>query len=97
MANVIYLEINHAAGTEQRAVKSYGNFAEAEGACPGCKADPFYIQGGGRIRISDDTYRANGRCRNCDDAVGYIFAKVETIFGLEEDENMLLRSRCRVY
>ena len=99
----LWLEINRTSGIEKRLVTSDegGGTATAEGACPGCGAIPFRIAGGGKERdprSPDDTYRSGGRCMSADCAapVGWIYQKVSTIFGLEEDERVL-RGRCRVY
>lgn len=101
MTTIIHLEVQRTSGIDRRHVKSLGHVGEATGACPGCGSAPFYVVGGGRIRISDDTYRANGRCQKCGDAVGYIFADMSgsTLFGLEEDEAVLSldKRRARVY
>jgi hypothetical protein len=62
----------------------------AEGACPHCGASPFYVAGDGK-RIADrDHYEAQGYCaaEECWDKVGTIIAKVSTIFGLEDDEDL---------
>jgi hypothetical protein len=92
----ITLEINRSTGIEVRAVRSLGRVAEADGACPGCNVAPFLIVGSGKHRHSRDTYRAGGRCKACGDAVGWIYAKVDTIFGTEEDD-AVLNGRARVY
>lgn len=95
----IWLEINRAGGRiERRKVKGGEVVGTSEGACPNpeCGAEPFYVKGSNRQAMNDDrTYRADGHCAKCGDPVGYIFAKTDTIFGLEEDERVGLR--CRVY
>lgn len=93
----ITLEIQRQDGIERRNVRSLGGTAEADGACPGCNAVPFIIVGGGMQNIDDRTVRANGRCQSCGDPVGYIFADLPTLFGVEEDEAVLVRGRARVY
>lgn len=91
-----HLEIQTTSGIDRRKVTPDGRVGIAAGACPGCKAEPFRVQGGNR-RIHDrETYVADGRCVDCGDAVGYIYARVETVFGLEEDRNVL-EGRERVY
>lgn len=94
----IWLEINRSTGIDCREIKPDGVAGIASGACPGCGASPFLVQGHGRSRNgSSDTYRAAGTAKCCGDAVGYIFAKVDTLFGLEEDEAVMLNGRSRVY
>ena len=73
-------------------------FGIAEGECPGCKAKPFRVQGGNLRILNDRTYKADGRCVDCNDPVGYLYAKAATIFGLDEDDLLLNRGqRGRVY
>ena len=92
----IWLEIERSAGIDRRNVKPDGTRGIATGACPGCGAAPFLVQGHGRHRHTRDTFRAAGRAMCCGDAVGYLYAKADTIFGLEEDE-AVLNGRGRVY
>ena len=93
----VWLEIQRTAGIDRREVKGGESFGVAQGKCPACGAEPFQVQGNGTHRMPDDrTLRAGGRCRNCSEAVGYIYARPNTIFGLEEDERVL-HGRCRVY
>jgi hypothetical protein len=95
----IRLEIQRAASVESRRVRpcDSGRYGLVDGACPGCGANPFLIAGTGAHRQSDDrTLRAGGRCVKCGDAVGYIYATTNTLFGLEEDERVL-NGRARVY
>lgn len=92
----IWLEIQRMSGVDRRAVHSDGGLcATAEGACPGCGAEPFLIQGTGRHRFNRDTYKAGGVSKCCSQNVGWIFAKVDTLFGIEEDE--AVGARARVY
>ena len=92
----VWLEIQRLSGIERRVVKPEGTNGIAEGACPGCGTAPFIIQGRGRHRHSRDTFRAAGTAICCGDSVGYIYAKTNTLFGLEEDE-AVLRGLARVY
>lgn len=66
-------------------------------ACPACKETPLRVIGAGMEIASHDTYEAAGFCRVCGAPVGTIIATVPTIFGLEEDEAVLLSGRWRVY
>ncbi len=50
------------------------------------------------MRIKDEqTLMSDGRCVKCHEAVGYIYARPDTIFGLTEDANVLIHGRARVY
>lgn len=97
----LWLEINRASGEiEKRKVSpSRGGAAAArvEGACPGCCASPFYVKCHAASRVDRDTMRAGSRCVACGDPVGYVYLRADTIFGLEEDERVLVHGRARVY
>lgn len=69
----------------------------AEGACPACKAAPFAVRGRGVNQKTFDEYRATAECCGCGATLGTLVAEVSTIFGIEEDERVLLHGRCRVY
>lgn len=104
-----WLEIQHEDGSvEKRSVvpgpdNAYG---VVEGKCPGCP-DWLGRQPSGEFRIATeppenfkrDVVRAGARCTVCNDAVGYCYAEVDTIFGTEEDRAMLGKDhqRARVY
>jgi len=92
----IWLEIQRSSGIDRRKVEPDGPNGIVEGACPGCGATPFIVQGRGRHRHSRDTFRAPGVATCCGDSVGYIYAKANTLFGLEEDE-AVLNGLARVY
>ncbi|HEX6051790.1 MAG TPA: hypothetical protein VFZ21_21125 [Gemmatimonadaceae bacterium] len=96
--NTCWLEINRADGSvERRDVRPAGPVGIAAGSCPGCCTKPFEVRGGGPQRLPDDrTIRSGGRCVACGEAVGYLFAQPDTLFGLEEDERVL-HGRPRVY
>ena len=88
----IWLEIQRSTGIDRRDVKPLGKVGEAAGECPGCGAAPFLVVG------SDHrTFVANGRCKACNDPVGYLYARGDTLFGLEEDRAVLEFGRGRVY
>lgn len=93
MTTRCWLEINRGDFMERRNVRSDGEVGVAAGACPGCQAEPFQIRGGNMRELSRDTYISNGRCVACNDAVGYIYARVSTIFGIREDMEVGLRAR----
>jgi len=71
-------------------------------ACPGCAASvkdyAGKIQGvpGTMIR-GYDTYTSDARCVGCETILGKIVVTMSTIFGLEEDERVLVHGRARVY
>lgn len=92
----IWLEIQRSTGIDRRQVTPDGTHGIATGVCPGCGATPFMVQGHGRHRHTHDTLRAAGTATCCGDSVGYIYAKMDTLFGLEEDE-AVLNGRARVY
>jgi hypothetical protein len=64
-------------------------------ACPACKAEPLVVHGFGR-RHDYDTFYADAMCMQCQARVGELRVKVNTLFGISEDE-AVLQGRCRVY
>jgi len=91
------IELRMSGGAETRSVKAPPRdevFAIAEGACPYCGASPFRVGGTGKhIAAGDeghDTYVARAKCASaaCGREVGVLVARVDTIFGLEEDERV---------
>jgi len=69
-----------------------------EAACPECKAEaPIDIRGRGIKSHDHDTYYADAEHVGCGGSLGTLHAKVDTIFGIEEDEAMLKHGRARVY
>lgn len=93
-----YLEINYADGrVEKRRIKPGGHIGTADGECPGCGVTPFLVQGSDRRIYDREIIIANGRCKDCGDAVGFIYARTDTLFGLEEDRAVLEFGRARVY
>ena len=93
----MHLEINRLSGIEKRGVRQLDAVLAADGACPGCNAEPFVLKLSGKHIHDRDTLRLNGWCAKCGDAVGYCFQRVSTIFGLEEDRAVLEFGRARVY
>lgn len=58
--------------------------------CPGCKAKaPVKVQGTGKRYESDDTYAADGITVCCGKWLGTIRAKMNTLFGIREDEAVI--------
>lgn len=58
--------------------------------CP-CGAEPLFICGAGKRispnpKLRHDTYEADAVCIKCNAHVGKLFAQMNTLFGLEEDE-----------
>jgi hypothetical protein len=64
--------------------------------CPKCEVEPCRVQGGGVTHHDHDTYFSRAICLACEADIGEIRTKVETMFGIEED-NAVLNGRCRVY
>lgn len=92
-----WLEIQRTSGVDKRPITPQGTVGRAKGECPGCGVSPFLVQGG-NVRIKDEqTLMSDGRCVKCHEAVGYIYARPDTIFGLTEDANVLIHGRARVY
>ncbi len=95
----IWLEIQRRSGIDKRLLSAEvgASRALAAGSCPGCGATPFLVFCRGHERIDNETLRGGGVSDCCGENVGYVFARSSTIFGREEDENVLLRGRARVY
>lgn len=73
-------------------------YAFVDVACPACGAPaPFKVAGHDRRIASHDTYAADARALCCNARVGTLKAKIETLFGLEEDAAVLVHGRARVY
>lgn len=85
----VRLEIERLSGIDHRHVSNDG---VADGACPGCGVEPFRI-----VTPPPEDGRAGGRCVACNDAVGWVYVTPDTIFGEEEDRNMIQMARGRVY
>jgi hypothetical protein len=64
--------------------------------CPTCHGGQPLLVAGKNIRHDHDTYRSDAHCLCCGAYVGELRAKVDTIFGIDEDE-AVLNGRCRVY
>lgn len=71
--------------------------ATVAGACPVCQTEPFLISGCGMRRGTMDEYHADAVSHCCTTEVGLIIAKMATLFGIEEDEAVLINGRARVY
>lgn len=70
--------------------------APSEVICSACKSKRTHLQGRFSTRHFDhDTHYSNVYCE-CGEFLGELQAKVDTIFGIEEDERVLL-GRPRVY
>lgn len=69
-----------------------------DGACPHCSDSPFKAAGvEGSIVRGHDTYTSSAVCLKCKQKLGKLVLTVSTIFGIEEDERVLVSGRCRVY
>jgi hypothetical protein len=77
-------------GVKHKVVPPYegASHADVPGQnCPHCKKE-LRVQGTGKHIKSFDTYASVGICVACEKPVGEIQAKVNTLFGLEEDERV---------
>ena len=63
--------------------------------CPNCNGS-LKARGDGNVTHDFDTYYAFAHCVCCGGAVGQLQTKVNTIFGIDED-NAVLNGRARVY
>lgn len=73
---------------------TYGVFGVA---CPECKTNPARVSGRkGTMTHDHDTYKSEAGCYDCQAPMGTITVKVATLFGIEEDEAVLM-GRWRVY
>lgn len=85
----ITLTLNN--GEVRQIREAYETHAIADGACPGCKTTSFRVAGCGKSIDPDhrlDTYRADAVCIDCAGHVGIIRAKIDTLFGIEEDSRV---------
>jgi len=87
-------DVRHAAAEAPRA----GDAAVAfDAPCPACGAKaPILVAGCGTHTTTHDTFVASAKHVGCGERIGRIEAKVDTIFGIEEDERVL-HGRARVY
>lgn len=95
-----WLEIQRESGTDRRDVVPHPETSElgvAAGSCPGCGAEPFLLRASAPEIYDRSTLRGNGHAECCGDAVGFVYAVRDTLFGLEEDRAMLQWGRARVY
>lgn len=61
--------------------------------CPLCGAVPGKVRGTGITSHDHDTYRADAVTLCCDRPIGQMRTKVDTIFGIDEDEAVCARAR----
>lgn len=66
-------------------------------ACPRCRVAPCPVRGTGITHHNRDTYFAPATAICCGESIGTLEAKVETLFGIDEDEAVLVHGRARVY
>ena len=78
-------------GTKRAATRPFegADHVVATGACPHCSIEPFKVRGSGISRNDHDSYYADAECVACGKFVGTIRAKMDTLFGIEEDERVL--------
>jgi hypothetical protein len=72
----------------------FERFATVDAPCGWCGS--MHVRGTGKSIESRDTYRADAVCFDCGASRGVLRVKVDTLFGLEEDE-AVLHGRARVY
>ncbi len=92
-----WLEIQRRDGIEQRRVTPDGLVGIVDGRCPSCETSPFHVQTEPLSIHDRDTVRAGSWSVCCKEPVGYLYAKMNTLFGLEEDFAILKHGRARVY
>lgn len=97
-----WLEIQRSSGIDRRDVTRHPDNPElgvVEGSCPGCGSSPFLLRASKPEIYDRSTLRGNGHAVCCGDPVGFVYAKKDTLFGLEEDRAMLSpdHQRARVY
>ena len=97
-----WLEIQFSDRIESHAVRADAGsptLGIVDCACPGCAAFPLVIRASAPRDATDraDTIEGNGHAACCGDPVGYVYAQRETLFGDEEDREVLIFSRARVY
>jgi hypothetical protein len=98
----------HKPYTEQGNLWLDAPYVIAEGRCPGCDCAPFKVRGTGdhgvvkydadavEVEFPGQTHKTGGRCEACGDPVGWMYAHIMTLFGIDEDR-AVLHGRCRVY
>lgn len=100
-AKRMWLVIERESGNEERGLQPSrcGGHGVVDGVCPGCGAEPFRIVTEPRQIVNHDTAKYGARCLVCHDPVGWAYARLNTIFGLEEDRAVLDKDhqRARVY
>lgn len=65
--------------------------------CPDC-GEPLKLAGReGTMHHDHDTYYTKAGCLACEKTLGELQTKVSTIFGIDEDEAVLVHGRARVY
>jgi hypothetical protein len=82
-------------GRVHKAKKPYedANFVETEMTCPHCGEENIKVAGTGKIIDPErrhDTYRADAvhYSTDCNKSVGVLRVKIDSFFGLEEDERI---------
>ena len=74
---------------------------EVTEVCPKCGTTPFLVNGAHRRIATDDrAYEADAWALCCNEPVGILRQEVDTIFGLQEDEETLraaARMRAKMY
>lgn len=69
---------------------------------PACSAEPCRIRGDGKTHHDHDTYYVRAVAQCCTDEkqivdIGEMQVETDTLFGIDEDEAVLVHGRARVY
>ena len=73
------------------------DYCVVDGECPYCKAMPFHAAGvKGTMVKGHATLTSDAGCIGCKVVTGKLVVKVNTLFGIEEDERVM-RSGVRIY
>ena len=97
-----WLEVHFTDRVEKREIRPDPDNAQlgvTDSACPNCTTSPLVVRASSPTIDTNraDTLRGNGYAVCCGDPVGYVYAQRQTIFGLEEDRDVLQFGRARVY
>lgn len=97
-----WLEIQFVDRTEEHEVRAdpdNNQLGVTNCSCPNCTLFPLVIRASSPVIAvgKPDTIQGNGYAVCCGDPVGHVYAKRQTLFGLEEDRAVLEFGRARVY
>ncbi len=77
-------------------VEPLGAFARASCGCPACGRALDIVGKRPRV-VGDRHYESDAYCVRCHAEIGVVRAYPDTLFGIEEDEAVLVHGRARVY